>query len=159
MVLPPTTEPPNKMEWLLPKSSEDFDESGIGMGTGFAIGAKERVIIPLQDFRSQNRINGKIGQIGQLGSLFDQPFSFAAEKKSIGKGSIHKVPGMGMKGIEPAKPALKFSALYLQPRRKGSGHEVGLFHFDPVLGDGKRGIEIEIRVYGGKEAKVLLPSG
>ncbi len=38
-----------------------------------------------------------------------------------------------MKGIEPAEPALEFSALYLQPRRERSRHEIGFFHLDPVL--------------------------
>ena len=96
---------------------------------------------------------GRLGKIGHLDPFFDQTFPVPAEEKFIDNGSIHKVPGMGMKSIEPAKPALKFSALYLQPGGEGSGHEVGLFYFDSVFGDGKRGIEIEIRVHGGEKCQ------
>ncbi len=117
------------------------------------VGTEEKLILALQRFRAQERIDRQGRQIGKLDPLLAAQ-TLVSEKGPVGQGDVGEIPGVRMLSVQPAEPAFELPPFDLKSPGKGRGHQIRFLKLRAVIGDRDSRVHVEIGVHGRKKEEL-----
>ena len=129
----------------LPDLHRGLREDRERMGPVFRVGAEQLVVLALQRFDSQLKVEGKIREPGHLDALFPS-HAFRPHERPVIERCVDEIPCMRMLAVDAAEAALELPSLDLKAGGQGGSNEIGFLQLRPAFRDGDVGVKVQVRV-------------